>query len=299
MPRAEWPGRLALVTLIVAAVGAVSPAGAAAGGSLRFFGNGVAAPGADRGLIPVDPATPADVGATSFTIELWLRAPSADTANPAPRVACGANVRWIEGNIVLDRDRYNRDRKYGLSLAGGRVVFGVSGDGTGDRTICGRTDLRDGRWHHVAVERRRSDGQLWLFVDGRLERTADGPDGDISYPDGAAPGLFCGDGDDPCVNDPYLVLGAEKHDAGPAYPSFSGWIDELRISRSIRYTAPFTPRRRPFTPDAKTVLLYHLDATSGTRLKDASGAAGGPTHGRIVVGGDPAGPRWSEASPFD
>ena len=130
------------------------------------------------------------MGATDFTIELWMRGRASD--NPAPAVACGSNVNWIFGHILLDRDRYNQDRKFGLSIAGGRPVFGVSGDGTGDRTVCGTTGLLDDRWHHVAVQRRRADGRLWLFVDGVLEAEADGPDGDVSYPDDGVPGSYCG-----------------------------------------------------------------------------------------------------------
>src|SRR5438874_4386112 len=111
---------------------------------------------------------------------------------------------------------------------GGRVVFGLRGDGTGELTICGVTDVLDNVWHHVAVQRRRSDGRIWLFVDGRLETQAAGPGGDISYPDNAVPGNFCGEG--PCVNDPFLVIGAEKHDAGARWPAYSGFIDEVRLS---------------------------------------------------------------------
>ena len=110
----------------------------------------------------------------------------------------------------------------------GVVVFGVSGDGTGDLTICGARGVLDDRWHHVAVERRRADGWMWLFVDGVLEAQADGPDGDVSYPDDATAA-------DP--NDPFLVLGAEKYDAGAAY---DGFLEEVRISSALRYTSVFT-----------------------------------------------------------
>jgi len=266
--------------------------------SLRFFGNGVG--DIDRVKIRVDdpanslPGPPADVGAADFTIEFWMRAFASE--NTAPPVACGANIDWIYGNIVIDRDRYNQDRKFGLSIAGGVPVFGVSGDGTGDRTLCGPANLLDGAWRHVAIERRRSDGRMWLFVDGALQGSVDGPDGDISYPDDGVPGDDCGG---PCTNsDPFLVLAAEKHDAGSQYPSFSGWLDELRVSDTIRYTAPFAPPAAPFAPDANTVALYHFDEASGMVLSDASGAPGGPSDGEVRFGGSPAGPVWSAQSPF-
>lgn len=273
--------------------------GAGAGHSLRFFGNGVG--DIDRVKIAVDapppdtaPGPPADVGAQDFTIELWLRANAAD--NDAGPVDCGANLAWINGNIVVDRDRYNQDRKFGVSVAGGSIVFGVSGDGTGDSTICGLSDVLDDEWHHVAVARRRSDGRMWLFVDGQLEAEEDGPDGDVSYPDDGVPGDFCGGA---CTaSDPFLVLAAEKHDAGAAYPSFSGFLDELRLSRVLRYTSSFSPVASPFEPDADTVALYHFDEGIGSVVTDSSGFPGGPSDGVRNVGGTPEGPQWSTETPF-
>lgn len=267
--------------------------------SLRFFGSGYG--DIDRVKIRVDdpshslPGPPVDVGATDFTIEFWLNGLAAD--NSAAPVSCSFNIAWIYGNIVIDRDRYNQDRKFGLSIAGGRVVFGVSGDGTGDRTICGTRNVLDGAWHHIAVQRRRADGWLWLHVDGALEAQADGPNGDVSYPDDGLPGSYCGG---PCVaSDPFLVIAAEKHDAGPSYPSFRGLLDELRLSRSLRYGAlPFAPATVPFATDGDTVGLYHFDEGAGLLAGDSSGTVGGPSHGTLHVGGSPAGPAWSTQTPF-
>ena len=277
------------------------------GYSLRFFGNGI--DDIDRVKILIDdpnnsdPGPPADVGASDFTLEWWLKAMPGE--NPAPSVSCGENINWIYGNTLLDRDRFGQDRKFGVSLGGGKVALGVSGEwwlpGVDSLTICGATNVTDGTWHHVAVQRRRSDGWLWLYVDGQREAEADGPDGDVSYPDSSVPGNYCGEGgQEPCTDsDPYLVLAAEKHDAPPPglYPSFSGWIDELRLSNSLRYLGNFTPRSRPFEPDGNSVALYHFDL-GGNVFLDESGAAGGPSHGIREYGGDPAGPIWSSETPF-
>lgn len=271
--------------------------------SLRFFGNGIN--DIDRVKIQIDdpantnPGPPADVGATDFTIEFWMKARGSD--NTASAVSCGVNINWIYGNIVFDRDRYNQDRKFGISVADGKLVFGVSGNGTGDRTICGTANVLDEQWHYVAVERRRSDGWIWLYVDGLLQAQADGPDGDISYPDDGVPGNFCGG---PCVNsDPYLVIGAEKHDAGPTFPSYNGWIDEIRLSNMLRYSSNFTRPSQPFTTDSNTVALYHLDGGPGNctgTVIDTSGASGGPSNGLCKYGGLPnAGPVYSTDNPFN
>lgn len=283
--------------------GLVSIALPVSASSLRFFGNGVAAPDLDRVKIRIDdesnslPGPPADVGASDFTVELWLKARAAD--NKAASVSCGSNINWIYGNIVVDRDRYGQDRKFGLSLAGGQLVFGVSGDGTGDRTICSTSNVLDEAWHHIAVQRRRSDGQMSLYVDGGLEAQADGPDGDISYPDNGVPCSNCCNGSSCNFSDPFLVLAAEKHDAGAAYPSFNGFLDELRLSNTLRYSSSFTRPSLPFTADPATVGLYHLDEGSGDVVGDTSMASGGPSDGERRYGGTPAGPDWSSDSPFN
>jgi hypothetical protein len=280
--------------------GASTGSGGSSGGySLRFHGNGTG--DIDRVKIPIDelpPDTsagpPADIGGEDFTLELWMRATAAE--NPAGAVVCGDNLAWINGHVVFDRDRYNQDRKFGLSIAGGILVFGTSGDGTGDHTVCGTTDVLDDAWHHVAIARRRSDGRMWLFVDGNLEAEEDGPDGDISYPDDGVPGDFCGG---PCdASDPFLVIAAEKHDAGPAYPSYAGYIDEVRLSRVLRYTGPFSPVADPFMTDGDTVALYHFDEGQGAVVNDTSGAQGGPSNGIIQSGGSPEGPQWSAETPL-
>ncbi len=275
---------IAFVLLAAATLAAES---ALASSSLRFRGNGTG--DIDRVKIAIDdPATaaagpPADVGMADFTIEFWMKANAAD--DPAPAVSCGSNVAWRNGHVVVDRDRLGLDRKFGVSIAGGAVVFGVSGDGTGDRTICGSRAVLDSRWHHVAVERRRSDGRMWVYVDGILDAEGDGPDGDVSYPDDATPAG---------ANDPFLVFGAEKHDENSAlHPSYDGLLDEVRISTVLRYSSGFTRPKSPFAADADTAALYHLDEGAGDTVGDASGAAGGSSDGLRAFGGSPAGPDWS------
>uniref|UniRef100_A0A832I2N5 LamG domain-containing protein n=1 Tax=Eiseniibacteriota bacterium TaxID=2212470 RepID=A0A832I2N5_UNCEI len=255
----------------------------------------------DRVKIRVDdpatvaPGPPADVGDGDFTLELWVRGTLAE--NAAGPQACGANLAWIYGNIVLDRDRYAQDRKFGLSFAAGVPIFGVSPEGAGDFTICGDTSVLDGTWRHLAVARRAADGWLWMWVDGVPVASEDGPDGLLSYPDDGVPGNFCGG---PCTNsDPFIVIGAEKHDAGPDYPAFSGWVDEVRFSDTLRYAGTFTRPAAPFTPDARTVALWHFDEAAGDTILDSSpgGASGGMR--RFGSGGTrPAGPEWSSETPF-
>jgi hypothetical protein len=258
--------------------------------SLRFFGNGVN--DIDRVKIQIDPHVPADVGATDFTLEFWMKANPGDNSSNA--VSCNTNDGWITGNIIFDRDIWGPGDygDFGVSLTGGKIAFGVSYGSSGN-TICGNIVTTDGQWHHVAVTRRFSDGQLCIFVDGQQDTCGPGNVGsnrDVSYRDGRSTSFP--------NSDPFLVIGAEKHDAGPSYPSYRGWIDEVRLSNTLRYTGNFTRPSAPFIPDGFTVALYHFDEGSGNTINDSSGAAGGPSHGVRKYGGSPPGPEWSTDTPF-
>jgi hypothetical protein len=272
-------------------------AGSGFGYSLSFLGTGTN--DVDRVKIRIDdpatslPGPPADVGATDFTLEFWLNGLSAD--NAAVAIQCGANENWRLGNTIVDRDRFNQDRAYGVSIAGGRVAFGVDGAATGSTTICGSTNVLDGQWHHIAVQRRRTDGWMWLFVDGAMQAQADGPDGDISYPDNGIPGNFCGG---PCTNsDPFIVIGAEKHDTGSFFP-YRGLFDELQISTELRYSANFSRPSTPFTPTVNTVALYHFDEGQDDFVGDSSGAFGGPSNGTRRFDAVVSAPQWVVQTPF-
>jgi hypothetical protein len=249
---------------------------------LRFYGNGWG--DYDRVKILVDDpdsgGRPIDVGHASFTLEWWMKAHLEDNSTPACEPG-GDN--WMNGNILFDRDIPGDGDygEYGVSLADGRISVGIN-NGTLSDTLCGSTSVADGIWHHVAVTRSIADGMITIFVDGQLDAQLLGPGGDISYRDHRTP-------QDP-EQDPYLIVGARKADQGAA---FSGWIDEVRISGSLRYAGPFQPPRAPFTPDAETMALYHFDEGYGDFIGDSSGAAGGPSHGTRSYGGDPKnGPEW-------
>ncbi len=268
--------------------------------SLRYFG-GFSAGDVNRVKIPIDnpddnnPGTPADVGSTDFTVEFFMKAAAGQ--NNQSETSCNQNA-WTNGNIIIDRDRFGQERDYGISLGGGRVNFGVTGPGFVEDTLCATSDTRDGQWHHVAVQRRRSDGRMEIFVDGTRQAQADGPDGDISYPDNGVPSNSCGPGGgQSCRNsDPFLVIGAEKHDVAWG---FAGWVDELRLSTVLRYPGNFTPPSAAFVVDANTAALYHFDEGAGDTIVDANGDMSPGVRRFGVGGGSMAGPAWSTDSPFN
>jgi hypothetical protein len=136
---------------------------------------------------------------------------------------------------------------------------------------------------------------MWIYIDGVLDVEADGPDGDISYPEGAVPSETC---NGPCVNDPYLVIGGEKHGVDPGLLSFSGWFDEMRLSNILRYSGDFSPAAVAFPVDSNTVALYHFNDSPGNTAYDVSGYLGGPSNGSLKIGGAPEGPQWVASDAF-
>jgi glucose/arabinose dehydrogenase len=275
---------LALASAFVLAPGLAQ----ATGHSLRFFGTGSG--DIDRVKIPLangSSSRAVNVG-RDFTIEFWLKAAAGENTGA---VVPGTTDSWINGNIVLDRDVFGAGDygDFGVSLGGERVAFGVAA-GASARTIVGATNVANGAWRHIALTRHAQTGAMSIYVDGVLDATGSGPTGDVAYRVGRAtsyPG-----------SDPYLVLGAEKHDAGPSYPSYRGWLDELRVSNIVRYSAPFTPPTAPFLRDAQTVALYHFDEGGGRTLVDHATAIGSPSPGDIRYGGASNGPAWSTDTPF-
>ncbi len=274
---------------------------ATAQSSLRYFG-GPSQNQVDRVKIQIDevgnnnPGPPVDVGNTDFTVELFLKAPTG--SNPAGGLSCGdGSYSWINGNIFLDRNRYGQGSDYGLALGDRRVYFGIRGRQGDQTTICGSSVVVDDNWHHIAVQRRRSDGHMWLYVDGVLEDDLDGPDGDISYPDDSVPQNSCGG---PCTeSDPFLVLGVEKHDQADG---FNGWLDELRVSTVLRYPVAgnFSPPTAPFDGNAPaTAALYHFDEGVGDTIIDSTPGNLSPGQRYFGQGGGAQpGPIWTTDTPF-
>lgn len=260
--------------------------------ALRFYGHGVN--DLDRVKIKIDdPQVPADVGG-DFTVEFWMQAEDADNQN-IPFVACDTFL-WVHGNIIIDRDIFDNPAPggdFGISMYEGKIRFGTETASGGPQTICGGSRVDDGQWHHIVVTRKSSNGQMRIYVDGKQDAQGTGPSGTISYPNGRS-----GQPDDP-----YLVIGAEKHDIDKSeFPSYNGLIDELRISNNIRYAANFSPPSSPFTPDGNTMALYHFDEGPGNCsgiVTDSSGASGGPSNGTCEFGGSgTAGPVYTTDTPF-
>jgi hypothetical protein len=256
--------------------------------SLKFTGQASQTqPNIDRVVIPIDaPNKPVDVG-LDFTLEWWMKAsPGINTAT-----ACTPS-QWGTGHVVIDRDVFGAGDHgdFGVSICNRSLTIGVQRENLVHCGITGSAIVDDGVWHHIAIIRQSATGIVALYVDGILDASGQScpSTGDVSYRDGRTTTY---------LNDPTLVLGAEKHDL-PGAKHFVGWIDDMRISQGIRYSANFTKPWKQTNTDSNVKGLYHFDEGGGSTLYDLSFAAGGPSDGTIQYGTGATGPFWSVDTPF-
>jgi len=105
-------------------------------------------------------------------------------------------------------------------------------------------------WYHYAVS--RNNGSLRAFVNGTQIGTTQSSSDNI--------------------NGESLIAGKQFNDQY----QFNGWLDEIRLSNSARYTSNFTAPTTTITSDSNTILLIHSDTTDGsTTFTDSSGIGTG------------------------
>src|SRR5437773_2138401 len=228
----------------------------------------------------------------------------ADNVTPSgPYRASGdteeSNVDWIYGNIIVDRDIFGPGPDWGMSIHRdgplrdrGVLRFGTENappDST-QHTLQGLVHVLDGNWHHVAFVRERASGRKRIYVDGVLdvESSAGVSTGDLSYPNGRF--TFYPD------SDPFLVFGAEKSGfpGTSIYPSFNGWMDEIRVWSVARSAAEIDAARgQSVAPTTPGLALYlRLEEGSGTALLDATGG-----NVATLFAGVPGNGEWSTDTP--
>ncbi|MCE2415718.1 hypothetical protein J4G07_17165 [Candidatus Poribacteria bacterium] len=196
----------------------------------------------------VYPTTPPDNGNTSLTILHQQARMFIVNDEFQPFVNDLANVLNIEppkGDLILLMSAY-REGKLGR-----RLPFPIP--------------LESNQWHHIAYQ---SNGPHTTMIVNDF--VAIWPHGDPLGHNASRPLDFVLGGFGKIIEVP----------VGPNelwfWDSFTGYIDEVRISTEARYDVDkkgFMPDGK-FKNDAKTAALWHFDETSGTReFSDASGNA--------------------------
>jgi hypothetical protein len=159
-----------------------------------------------------------------------------------------------------------------LELRNGQAELWIA-DTTGtDRNLLhtGVTML-GGQWYHIAATYNSATRLAQIFVNGIPSNVANL--GELSIGPSFNFGTFGGNG--------FTV-----------YKTCSCFIDEVRISKTIRYTAGFTRPSSPFVSDANTVVLYHFDQGNGQTILDSTGNGQTLTLG-ATANGESSDPIWA------
>jgi hypothetical protein len=75
----------------------------------------------------------------------------------------GWETGWWNGLGLVDGEMHGVQNDFGLSIAKGRVMFGIGNPAT---TIITSTTYNDDNWHTIVASRERSSGTINLWADG-------------------------------------------------------------------------------------------------------------------------------------
>jgi hypothetical protein len=147
---------------------------------------------------------------------------------------------WQFGNNSTDAIQIFMDSTAGANQYKIRLdIWNVAG-------VHSSSTVTTNTWYHFAVV--RSGSTVTLYINGSSNASL-------------TRSQTIGNGGD-------FYIGARQNED----LDFNGWIDEFRISNIARYTAAFTAPTAPFTDDANTLLLVHMDGTDGsTYFEDDNG----------------------------
>lgn len=205
--------------------------------------------------LPMTPVGPFDAPyGTAFTFECFFRI-SAYPTNTVT-LATRSGTWWLQ------------------MLAGGKLSLGIAGT---TATAVSPSAVTLNTWHHVAVvySGNPSNNFWYMCLDGTCV---------VGGGLGSYVGGFIGP-----------VGQAIGTDGSSNSATFAGYIDEVRVSSGpvgspgARYTGTtYTPPTAPFTVDANTVAIYHLDGntldSTGISLFGPGGGSAYPTATTLAVG---------------
>lgn len=178
-----------------------------------------------------------DFATSSFTIEYFIRVNAINTLYVPIALRASASIGigewWCEITAAENKMYWGFKNQAGTQYY---VNLALAG-----------TAFATGQFYHIALV--NNAGTAQMYVNG----TATGATTALSGSFGIS------------TTDLWVGAGAGAY-------SVNGWMDEIRISNTARYTTTFTPTTTPFVNDANTLLLIHADGTDGsTVFRDDNG----------------------------
>lgn len=173
------------------------------------------------------------------------------TAGEDFTIECFVRVTtYSQFNGLISLGSARSGNEYTLYIEGiSGAYYATAANFGGSNLSRGTTNLSTGTWHHLAVS--RSGTTVRLFVNGALEDTDT-----LTFTAGQQSTIKIGS-----FSDGSLAL--------------NGYLDEIRISNTARYTSAFTPTTTPFVNDTNTLLLIHANGTNAsTFFEDDNGIRG-------------------------
>lgn len=182
-------------------------------------------------------------GTNDFTVEAWVRFDQLSTTNRHTLISNGITsftTNWIKFSAAdLGAAYYPQVTAYNYSSGGAPLMTSS-------------TAVSNNTWYHIAYVRYNTDH--FLYLDGVQV---------ASNSDSTAKSISVNWNANNITN-----IGRYSFDNGtnPSSTYFDGYIDELRISNTARYTSAFTPSTTPFVDDNNTLLLIHADGTDASTV---------------------------------
>ena len=186
-----------------------------------------------------DPSTSAKFGDTAIYFDNnqdWLQVPHHEDLSIADQdftIEAWINTSDTDGIIWSKTADGNVYDEYYLGLNGSGklyfVIFGGNSFSSAQVTITGTTSINDNQWRHIAVCRKGNTFRL--FVDGSVDGTTTSS---ISAPTNTEP----------------VRIGILYGSTYSSYNNLGGFLEELRFTKSARYTSPFSVPTEPFPTSA-------------------------------------------------
>ena len=204
-------------------------------------------------FLGIDSHADFNFGTSLWTVEFWYKS----TVSTLQSLVCIGDWSSSAGPIVIYQSS-DGDLGYHTKLSTGVI----------SNETAGAVAIDTGSWVHIAVSRTTST-TIKAFINGTEEAAL-------------AETISSGATMEPLGTHGNNSSGKVFHigrmyEAGSAKTSYdlNGYIDEVRISKTARYTSNFTPSTSAFTTDSNTVLLIHSDTSNAsTTFTDSSALTG-------------------------